>query len=42
MEEINHLIDDISKTENKEKIELKHKTEQAVRLDQARDAEHSW
>ena len=42
MEEINHIIDDAAKLEDKDQIEYQHKMEEGVRKDRARDPEHDW
>jgi hypothetical protein len=42
MEEVNHIIKDAAEHEDKDKIELQHKMNHAVRKDRARDPEHDW
>lgn len=42
MEEINHIIDDAAKLEDKEQIEYQHKMEDAVAKERVRDPEHDW
>jgi hypothetical protein len=42
MIEIDHIIDDAAKVENKDAVEKKHKVEDTVRKDRTRDPEHDW
>ena len=42
LEEVEHMIEDAARVEDKNKILREHKMAEAVRKERARDPEHDW
>jgi hypothetical protein len=42
LEEVQHIIEDAAKVENKEEIEKQHEMQKKVKEFHARDPEHDW